>query len=151
MGVLNFKRKQLGLFVIVSLALFSGLAVSGLLNIQKTLTSSGSIKAINVEVYWDAACTQVVSDVDWGVAEPGENVSRTVYVKNTGNSQMALNMSYSGWSPVEAGSYLSLVWDREGSLIDADEVLAAVLTMVVDGSISGVTDYSYNIVIQGSG
>ncbi len=55
-----------GLIVAVLLALLSGFTVSGLLTTSKTLSSSGSVKAINVEVYWDGLCTQVVNSVDWG-------------------------------------------------------------------------------------
>lgn len=139
------------LLLAVCLALVSGLAVSGLLTVSVTLSSSGSVKAINVEVFWDAGCTQVVSSVDWGTPEPGDSVSTTVYVRNSGTAPMTLNMSCSGWSPVEAGSYLALGWDRDGAVLAAGEVVPAVLTLSVSDLVTGITDFSFDIVIQGTG
>jgi hypothetical protein len=135
----------------VFIALVSSLAVSGLLVTQKVLSSSGSVKAINVEVYWDVECTQVVTSIDWGNPEPGDSLNRTIYVKNTGSAPMTLSMSCSGWSPVEAENYLTLTWDKEGAQVDAGVVVQAVLTLSVSESVSGFTDFSFNIVIEGSG
>jgi len=143
--------KNLGILVAVVLALASSLVVSGLLTVSKTLSSTGSVKAINVEVFWDLACTQVVSSIDWGTPEPGDSIDRTVYVKNTGNAPMNVSLSASGWVPVEAGNYLTMSWDREGAEIAADEVVQAVLTLDVSGSITGITDFSFDIVIEGTG
>ena len=133
------------------MALVSGLAVSGILVTQKVLSSSGSVKAINVEVYWTVECTQVVTSIDWGNPEPGDSLNRTIYVKNTGSAPMTLSMSCSGWSPVEAENYLTLYWDKEGAQVDANVIVQAVLTLSVSESVSGFTDFSFNIVIEGSG
>ena len=145
-------KQNLGVLLLtVVVALAGGLAVSGILTTSRTLSSSGSVKAINVEVYWDLACTQVVNSVDWGIPEPGDVVSRTVYVKNTGSAQMTLALFDSGWNPAEAANYITLSWDREGALIDAGGVVEAVLTLTVSGSITGITDFSFNIGIEGTG
>ena len=143
--------KNMGILVAVVLALASSLVVSGLLTVSKTLSSTGSVKAINVEVFWDLACTQVVSSIDWGTPEPGDSIDRTVYVKNTGSAPMNVSLSASGWVPVEAGNYLTMSWDREGVEIAADEVVQALLTLDVSGSITGITDFSFDIVIEGTG
>ena len=143
--------KNLGILVAVVLALASSLVVSGLLTVSKTLSSTGSVKAINVEVFWDLACTQVVSSIDWGTPEPGDLIDRTVYVKNTGNAPMNVSLSASGWVPVEAGNYLTMSWDREGAVVAAGEVVQAVLTLDVSVSITGITDFSFDIVIEGTG
>lgn len=146
------RKTNLGVLIFaVSLALVSGLAVSGLLVTQKILSSSGSVKAINVEVYWDVECTQVVTSIDWGNPEPGDSLNRTIYVKNTGSAPMTLNMSCSGWSPTEAANYLTLSWNRDGAQVNAGEVVNAVLTLSVSSFVSGITDFSFNIVIEGSG
>lgn len=131
-------------------ALISGLAVSGLVTVTRTLSSSGTVNTINVEVFWDVDCTQIITDIDWGALDPGENTSKTIYVKNTGSTAMMLNMTYSGWNPVEAGTYLSLTWDREGAIVAVDEVASAVLTLHVSDTIAGITSYSFDITIAGS-
>ena len=131
-------------------ALISGLAVSGLVTVTRTLSSSGTVNTINVEVFWDVDCTQIITDIDWGVLDPGESTSKTIYVKNTGSTAMMLNMTYSGWNPVEAGTYLSLTWDREGAIVAVDEVASAMLTLHVSDTIAGITSYSFDITIAGS-
>ena len=135
----------------VLLALASGAVVSGLLTRSVTIPSSGVIKAINVEVYWDVDCTQNVTVVDWGVPAPGDVVNKIVYIKNGGTSLVTLSMSSSGWSPVGAGSFLSLTWDREGATVDAGGVVQAMLSLDVSGAITGITDFSFNIAIEGTG
>ncbi len=143
--------RKMGLIFAMSIALASGLAVSGLLTTSKTLSSSGSVKAINVEVFGDNECTQAVSSVDWGTPGPGESIEKTVFVKNTGNAPMNLSQSTSAWNPVDTESYLTLSWDLEGMIISADEVLQAVLTLHVSSDISGITDFAFNIIIEGTG
>ena len=144
-------KKNLGLISVVILAVASGLVVSGLLTVSKTLSSTGTVKAINVEVYWDSSCTQVVNSIDWGIPGLGDTVSQTVYVKNDGNAPMNVILSASGWSPVGADTYLGVSWDREGASIAAGEVLQAVITMDVSSSITGITNFSFDIVIEGTG
>ena len=144
-------RGKSGLIVAALLAIFSGLTVSGLLTTSRTLTSYGSVKSINVEVYWDASCTEVVGSVDWSTPEPGEAVNQTVYVKNSGSAPLIVSMTTSNWIPVEAASYITLTWDREGASIDPDQVLQALLTLSVSDTITGITDFSFSIVIEGTG
>lgn len=139
------------LLTVTLIALMTGYAVSGLLTTSRTLGSSGSVKFINVEVYWDLSCTQIVNTVDWGAPEAGEQVDRTMYVKNTGNAPMTLYLYTSNWVPSGADSDIALTWDREGASINDGEVLEAVLTLSVSSSITGVTDFSFDITIEGSG
>jgi hypothetical protein len=147
---LKEKRKYSLYLLSAIVALISGLAVSGLVTVTRTLSSSGTVNTINVEVFWDVNCTQIITDIDWGVLDPGENTSKTIYIKNTGSTAMTLNMTYSGWNPVEAGTYLSLTWDREGVIVAVDEVVSAVLTLHVSDIIAGITSYSFDITIAGS-
>jgi len=134
----------------VSLAMYTGIIVSGLLTTTRTIGTQGTITSINVQVYWDSACNQIVSDIEWGSAEPGDVITRTVYVKNSGNSPMTLSMTYSDWVPTEAGNYISMSWNREGSTIQEDEVIQAILTLTISDQISGITNYSFNIILEGT-
>jgi hypothetical protein len=144
-------RRSIGRIGIIALALASGLAVSGLLSTSLTLPSTGTVLAINVEVYWDIAGTQNVTSIDWGIPAPGDIVTRTVYVKNTGNNPMDVSLSTSGWNPAGAATYLTVTWDREGTLISAGNLIPAVITLDVSSGITGITDFSFNIVIEGTG
>ena len=135
----------------IVLASVGAIAVTGLLTTTRTIGNSGTVKAINVEVYWDSLCTQVVDTIEWGLLEPGGSVNKTVYIKNAGNAPLTLRMYYSGWVPPEAGTYMTLSWDKEEATIDPDGVTAAVLTLSISDSVSGVTNFSFDITIEGTG
>jgi len=144
-------RTHLNLIIFsVVLALVGGVAVTGLLTASRTIGSSGIVKAINVEVYWDLEGTQLVDQIDWGNIEPGDSVDKTIYIKNTGNAALTLNMTYSGWVPLEAGNYITLSWDKEGATVNPDGVVTAVLTLSISNSISGITNFSFNLIIEGA-
>jgi hypothetical protein len=78
-------------------------------------------------------------------------VNKTVYVKNSGNSGLTLNMSSTSWIPVEAENFLSLTWDMEGATVEADGVVQTVLMLEVSEAITEDTDFSFSIVIKGTG
>ena len=151
MTALKLKSER-GIFVLaVTLALAGGVFVSGVMNTSKTLPSSGSIKTINVEVYWDFECIQNATAIDWGILEPGDIMNKTVYVKNSGSSNLVLTMSSTDWIPVEDENLFSFTWNMEGATVEADEVVQAVLMLEVSESITEGTDFSFKIVIEGTG
>jgi len=119
--------------------------------VSQTLTSSGSITSINVAIFSDSACTTPVNALSWGIISPGTSASRTVYVKNTGNSQLTLNMRTDGWVPAGANNSISVTWNKENAQLNADQSTAANLTLTVSPSISGILNFSVNIIISGSG
>lgn len=136
-------------FILIST--ITGIGVSGLLSASKTLSSSGSIKAINVGVYDDLGCTQPTSSIDWGTPEPGDVVTKTVYVKNLGNAEMTLHVATTNWTPTVASNYLTVSWDRESTILSPDEVVEAIITLNVSSSITGIDTFSFQIIIEGTG
>ena len=145
------KTKPGMIIVLIILSVVTGMGVSGILSTQRTVNSSGSIKAINVGVYTNLACTQNVSSVDWGTPEPGQVITRTVYVKNTGNANMTLYLSVNNWTPANASDYLSVTWDEEATGLAPDEVVEAILSLTVDNAITGIDNFSVQIVVGGTG
>ena len=82
---------------------------------------------------------------------PGDVVYRTVFVRNSGNSGLSLNMTSNSWDPVFAEGFLTLSWDVEGMVVQGGEVVQAVFALEVSEGITGVTDFSFNIVVEGTG
>jgi hypothetical protein len=118
---------------------------------SRTVSNAGTVKTVGVGVYWDAACTNVLSSVDWGVLEPGASENVSCYIRNEGSSVSTLSMYTSNWSPSNASGYLSLSWDYGGQSIDVDEVVRVTFTLSVDAGIEGITSFSFDITIVGSG
>jgi hypothetical protein len=118
--------------------------------INRHLPSSGNIAAINVGLYVDYACTQIVESVDWGDITPGESVTKIIYLKNTGNTQISLSMTTSNWSPSFANGPITLSWNKEGSLLSPGEVTTATLILETVENIAGITTFSVSILIIGT-
>jgi hypothetical protein len=134
----------------IALALVGSLAVTGLITTSEALSSTSSVRTINVVAYWDSRCTKVVSSVDWGIPEPGDSITKTLYIKNTVNAPLTVNIYCSEWNPAAAESYLTFTWDGQGAEINSDEVLEAELTLAISDLITEITDFSFNIVIEGT-
>lgn len=122
----------------------------GALVATRTISNTGYLKAIGVGVYWDSGCTSAVSSIDWGALEPGVTKNFTIYVRNEGNVQVRLSMTTSNWNPPSASSYITLSWNRENYVLTAGSVVSAVLTLSVSSSISGITSFSFDIIIAGT-
>jgi len=118
---------------------------------NRTISNSGSVKAIGVGIYWDQACTNPVASISWGVLDPGQSVNRTVYVRNEGNAVASLSLATSDWSPSNASNYMTLTWDYGGQILDINASMQVKLTLSVSSSISGITNFSFVITITANG
>jgi hypothetical protein len=127
-----------------------GVALSSL-QTSKVLSNTGTVKAIGVGVYSEYACINPVTSINWGTLEPGQTVNKTVYIKNTSNVPVTLSMITQNWNPSGASNYITCTWNSEGNPLNVNQVISAVLTLSVRSNITGVTDFSFNIVIIGSG
>ena len=89
-GERRLKWKLVALGTTTSLALtlllFVSLLASGAIVTTATVSSSGVISTANLGIYSDSACTQRITSINWGNLSPSSSVTRTVYIKNTGNT-----------------------------------------------------------------
>jgi hypothetical protein len=60
-------------------------------------------------------------------------------------------MTCSGWDPSEAEDHITLSWDKENANVNPDAVVGVILTLSISESISGITDFSFTITIEGTG
>jgi hypothetical protein len=127
------------------------MVVYGLTSTSVRLSSSGSVKALGVGVYWDSACSQTVSGIDWGSSDPGSVKNVTVYIRNEGTAPITLSLQTANWNPAEAEDYISLSWDYGGQAIGVNQVLTVTLSLSISSNIQGITTFSFDIVVVGSG
>jgi hypothetical protein len=139
------------IMAIAMVGLILTVTTAGLLSVSQTVTSTGTVTAVNVGVYSNSACTQALTSIDWGTISPGNSVTVPVYVKNTGNTQITLSMTTASWSPTGANGPITVTWSREGWTLNAGQYTAATVTLTVSSGISGVTSFSVNIVVTGTG
>ncbi|MFB3890241.1 MAG: hypothetical protein ACE14S_12185 [Candidatus Bathyarchaeia archaeon] len=149
----NRKKFQIATTIILALmAIALTLSTFGAINSSRVLNSSGSIQTSpDIGVFSDSACTNALTTIDWGTISPGNNVTRTVYVKNTGTGvSLTLNLTAINWTPANANGPITMAWDKEGTRLAPGQSSAAVITLRVSSSITDITTFSVQISITGT-
>jgi archaellum component FlaG (FlaF/FlaG flagellin family) len=137
-----------GIAVVAMILMTSALAV---LQNSTAVTHNGAIQSLNVGIFQDSACTQPLSALNWGTLKPGTAANKTIYVKNTGNTAVTLNMTVTTWNPTTASSYITLTWDKQGSLLAAGNVAQTLLVLSVLANVNGFTEFNCTTLIAGNG
>jgi hypothetical protein len=150
------EKRKIALWV--SLVFFIGtLTISifgstlSLVQTSRTVTNAGAVKGIGVGVYWDSACTNTTSSINWGILDPGSNKTVTVYIRNEGNSVATLSKATQNWNPPTASSYVTLNWNYAGQTLSVNQVLQVKLTLIVSSTVSGITSFSFTLTITATG
>lgn len=108
---------------------------------------------VDIGVYADSGFTQEYSStnsITWAAVMPGQNTTKTVYIRNEGALAVTLHLSTANLTPAGAVGKIAVTWTKEGQTLNAGQSISAVLTLSVDSSISGVTSYSIDVTIQGT-
>ena len=130
--------------VVLTMAVFAALSAS------RDVTLSGTLTAVNVEVYHDSACTQPCTTVDVGTVNPGNSAIQDIYIKNTGTVPVTLSMATSNWNPANAGSYLDLSWNRPSYVLGVGSSVQATLTLTAASDTGSLTTFSVTVTITGT-
>ena len=151
---MELERRKLG--AIAALCIVAGLLAGSIgtyaaLQWTARIRTTAQLKLLGVGVYKDVSFTMPVTEIDWGMVEPGENKTYSAYIKNESNVPITLTMYTENWNPAEAASSITLTWDCEGNRIDIDASIGATFTLMVGPSTSGFTSFSFTAVIVGSG
>jgi hypothetical protein len=91
-----------------------------------------------------------LQSIDWGTLSPGERKNVTICVRNEGESSTVLALNASGWTPTEAPNYMSITWNYSGSAVGPGQIMIIMLTLTVDPSINGITNFGVNIDVTSS-
>ena len=143
-------QKLIARIVIAAITISMITSVMALRETGKTLSNNGSIQSINVDVYQDSACTQALTAISWGTLSPGASTNKTIYVKNTGNANVVLNLTVTSWNPSSASTYITLTWDREGYILTPGGKISALLVLSISSGVTGFTDFSFATFIKGT-
>jgi hypothetical protein len=138
------------MLAVVAVGVTTSIVVFGLLSSSRSVQSFGTVKAVNIAVYWDSNCKNATSTINWGMLSPGEIKNVTIYLRNEGNVALRLNLTTQNWSPLNASNYIKLVWNREGQTIYAGSVITATLTLSISQGIVGITNFSFDITLSGT-
>lgn len=115
------------------------------------IRNTARLKTVGVGIYQDADFTILVTLIDWGTLEPGETKNVSVYILNTSNVPITLNMTTENWIPANASNYMVMSWTYDGSVIAVGGYVHVALILSVKSTISGITNFSFDIVVRGTG
>jgi len=106
--------------------------------------------SLTLHVWKDPAKSAALTEIDWGELEPGSSKNVTAYVEDAGTVPCVLSLATENWSSEQAATYIALVWDAEGAELQPGEMRQVVFTLCVAREISGVSAFSFDVVIWGS-
>jgi hypothetical protein len=127
------------------------LIVSALFTASVRISSVAAIKTVGVAVYWDPAFAVPVTSISWGIVEPGEVKNVSCYIANTSNVPIILTLTTSNWAPVNASQFISLTWNYDEREIPVSGYTPITFSLHVDPATTGITAFSFDITITGSG
>jgi len=113
-------------------------------------TSVSAVETNGVGVYWDSNCSNIVSSIDWGALYPGSAKNVKVYIRNEITEPMYLILSTTNWNPSKASQYLNFEWNNLGQQMNPGEKLQITLTLSVSSHIEGISNFSFDILVNGS-
>lgn len=157
--IINFitkKRKKMMLLLVIVASLVLNLfllsTISGQSYTRTQMYSYGSIQiqTAGIAAYRDAGCTTTASEVPWGILAPGSSGEYRVYIKNEGTTSLNLFLDTANWSPTTAANYMTLNWNYNGQTIQPNQVIQITLRLTVSQSISGIGNFSFEIVLTGT-
>ena len=143
-------KNQAMTLALVALAV-TAVAVAATVYFILRVRGTGRIKLVGLKVYSDPELTKEVSAIDWGTLSPGDHGQVLLYLKVTSNVPTNLTLKTENWSPAAAENYLALTWDYDGALLAPGQVRATWFTLEVAETITGITDFAFDIVIIGAG
>ena len=126
------------------------ITTSGLLSASQSVPYTGTITAVNLAIYSDSGLTQNCTSLNIGTVNPGGSATQTIYVKNTGTVPETLSMATSNWNPSNAGSSLTLSWNRPNYVLDAGQSIQATLTLTVASNTGSLTTFSCSATFTGT-
>ncbi len=96
------KNKVVTTLVLIALCSCVAVGVYAAVQYQISITGTGKIVSLSIEIYSDQACTTKLSTIDWGSFTPGQTKTVTCYLKSTSTIDSTLSMSTGSWSPSSA-------------------------------------------------
>lgn len=129
------KRVKLALIISLSLSLFGGLSIVGLLQPSGGVTFSGLVVQPRMH--------------ELGTVQAGGlRVQSAIFdIKNTNDEAVTLTFATENWSPAEASDYVEISWDYDGSPIEPGHGVGITFTLV-DSSTIGLENFSFDIIFS---
>ena len=148
---MNRRIKHIGIIAVVAISLLIVYMAYSLMPKHVVIKSSGTVKAVGVEVYWDIGANENVTSIDWGMLDPGSSNATDVWIKSTSNTNITLTMNTSNWNPSNASNYILLSWNYTGATLQPHDIIPVTLTLTVSADIKDIRNFTFDIIISAEG
>lgn len=148
----EFGKRKYALVTALVLCLASINIIVAILQQQRQcyrMKNTGIIKSINCVVYWERDCLTVVTDIDWGTLDPNTSKNRLLYIRNEGSGNITLQLTTENWIPDNCTYYITLTWNYGNQVIVPDEVILITFTLTISANITGINNFTFDIIISG--
>jgi len=146
----SHKKAALSIVVLVVFSLCLTVVMFAALGESQILPHLGSVKTTNVSIYSDYECTKNCTALCDLVVYPGCNFTKTVFVKNNGNTPELLTMTVDQWNPCYASSYLNITWNQENTVLEPGEIIQAALTLEAASNANSLKSFGYVLTLTGT-
>jgi hypothetical protein len=148
MGEVSINRRMRYVAWVIAVVMVFGTV--GFLQLRGTVLNVSAVEIQrNIGVYWDSACTQRVSSIDWGTLIPGQTKTITLYVRNEGNGTIQLVLATGSYNPSIAFNYISLNSGANNCGVRANETVLDMSTLTVSPVTRGISGFSFVLVVSG--
>ncbi len=141
-------KKRYAIYALICVLVFTTIAYA-VLTYKEEIGGTGKVKidVVGIEVYGDSDLTTKVSSIDYGTLYPGGTSSKTLYIKSVSTVPITLTLGTGDWSPKITEEYMTFSWNYSNGVLYSDSVVVVELLLEVSPLISGVTDFSFTIII----
>ena len=140
-------------FLVMILIFFSGVAAYGAYQKAVGIPSGGTIKTVNIDAWTTELKTEQATLIEWGDLEPGQNVSYTLWVENSGQFDILVNVYRNNTQPADLVNHLIFDWtlDAVDNRMVPEELKLLTLTLTVADEVPEylIGDFSFDIWIVG--
>lgn len=143
------KRTTMGAIAVIAV-MGAVLSTYAALISSRTFSNTTGVAAVGVGVFSDSNCINAVTSIDWGILNPGNISTHTIYVRNNGTVPVTLTMTTGNWNPQPASGNFTVSWDKQNTSLAASSVTQAVLTLNVSSSAIGIASVTFDITITGT-
>lgn len=88
-----------------------------------SVKSTGTIKTIGVEAFYDRNCENKMNEIDWGLLWPGRVNNFTLYIRNISNVKTILSIFMSNITPNVISEYIDITWNYNQEPLNSGEVI----------------------------
>jgi hypothetical protein len=136
--------RRFGLFLLAfALMCIIGNVIS--ISLTRTITNTGRIRTMGLDVWQDSAGTIPLLSINWGSVPPGAIKQYIGYIQNVNETLLSLHMNISAWSPLNATSYLTCFWNATNALVSPGAILPVQFELTTTNDAPRGTVFSFNI------